>query len=463
MRLATRVALIGLAVLACTLVVVALLTYELLRVSGRRVADRALHRELDSVRAELVGRVQVDTFVTWPDLRDAAQRYLATHPPSYAHVTTLTIGEDRFEPRDAPPFPFDPEALAAARGTAGIRTLNTSRGPLRVLDAELMSGSQVIGRVTIASPLGHVERNAESALVRIAGAGAVALAMGGIVLVLATNRALRPAGDLAEAARRTGGADLNVRVPAPRRMDEIGVVAHEFNRMVDRLQHQADERRRLIGGVSHELRTPLAVARGHIELFEDLDGGGATQLAATGDPAVVQLLHVLRGELSRLERIADDLEAIAQGATGAPMEVGAVFAPDILDELRQRLTGLELTHVELDEAPPVVVMAEQHRVAQALLNLVVNAVTHTPAGTPVRVGAAVADGCLELVVADGGPGVDPAVRERVFEPFVSTRPDGGGLGLPVVKSLIEAQAGTVELCTGAGGTTVTVKLPLGAS
>jgi two-component system OmpR family sensor kinase len=133
-------------------------------------------------------------------------------------------------------------------------------------------------------------------------------------------------------------------------------------------------------------------------------------------------------------------------------------------ELRERVAGLGLDGVEVAEAPPVVIEADQQRLAQSLLNLVVNATTHTPDGTTVRVGAAVDGEWLRVTVADDGPGIDPSVRDRVFEPFVTTRSDGSGrgrgLGLAVVRTLTEAQGGRVDLTSSACGTTFDVYLRL---
>ena len=195
-------------------------------------------------------------------------------------------------------------------------------------------------------------------------AGAIGLVLGGSGLVLATRRALRPVRDLAETARSTSGGDLEARAPRPAHDDEIGELATEFNRMLDRLADHSEQRRRLVAAVSHELRTPLAVAQGHLEMFETL-GGDPERTAA--------LAGTLRAEVDRLSRIVDDLGALAFADGGLVVEFQPVFAPDVLDDLRQRLTGLGLDHVVVGGAPPVVVEADQARLAQSLLNLVMNA------------------------------------------------------------------------------------------
>jgi signal transduction histidine kinase len=243
-------------------------------------------------------------------------------------------------------------------------------------------------------------------------------------------------------------------MPEPERRDEIGVLAHEFNRMLDRIAAGEEERRRLLAAVSHELRTPLAVAQGHLEMFESAPPGD--------DAARAELAAVLRDELGRLARVVGDLTTVASGDGGYEVDAGPVFVPDVLDDLRARLPGLGLDHVTVAASPaPVVVAADQDRLAQSLLNLVVNADLHTPDGTAVTITAEVDGADVALAVRDDGPGLDPAVRDRAFEPFASTRSTGprrsSGLGLAVVKALTEAQGGTVELVTGPTGTTVTLR------
>ena len=457
MRLPTRLAVIGVGFLAATLLVVGLLAYEMIRASGRQEVDRILRRELEAVTAGfppmLAGKAQLNA----DDLRRAASQYLAIHPGSDRHLTVFSFGGDEISTRAGP------DRLVELRqdgrlpdGTLGrLTTADTPEGPVRVLAAPLAAGGVIAGRVTIAGPLHEAHDTAARSLVRMSVAGAIGLVLGGGGLVLATRRALRPVRALADTARATSGGDLEARAPEPTQQDEIGELATEFNRMLDRLRDHAEQRRRMVAAVSHELRTPLAVAQGHLEMFETLGGD---------HDSMVALVATLRAEVDRLSRIVDDLGALAHADGGPVVELQPVFAPDVFDDLRQRVAGLGLEHVVIGEAPPVVMEADQARLAQSLLNLVVNAAVHTPGGTAVRVDALRAEGELCLSVTDNGPGIDTAIRDVVFEPFVTTRADGSGrgagLGLAVVKTLTEAQQGTIQLDTGPTGTTVTIRLPL---
>ena len=460
MSLPTRVALIGIAALALTVAVVALITYQIVRVTGLQDVDDLLRRERDELVASFPGVLagaEADG-LTDDELRRAAQQYLAAHPGSDRHLTTITVAGDSFTTGDGPRVLVDLGAQDALPTAAPGRltTVDTAEGPVRVLSAALLAGGEEVGTATVASPLDEVRDDALTSLGRVAGAGAVALVLGALALVLSTRRALSPVADLAATARRTRGGDVGARAAEPTRNDELGELAREFNRMLDRIEADADDRRRIVAAVSHELRTPLAVARGHLELFEELD---------PGDPAAAaEVAATTRAELDRLARIVDDLAAVARGGEAADVAIGPVFAPDVIDDLRSRVAGLGLDGVDIADPPPVVVEADEQRLAQSLLNLVVNATTHTPPGTAVEVTSAVEADRLCLTVRDDGPGIDPAVRDRVFEPFVTTRDaasrGGRGLGLPVVRSLVEAQGGDVSLDTGDAGTTVRIRLPL---
>jgi signal transduction histidine kinase len=449
-RLSTRLALVAVVVLGLTLAAVALLTYQLVRVSGRQSVDAALRRELAALVTGLRDELPAGRAPTTADLGPAAERYLALHPGSDQHMTVIEVGGNRLTTREGPSdlAPLVRGDRLPAGEPGRLRTVDTPAGPVRVLASAVEADGRAVGTATIIGSLDDARSDASSARARVAAAGAAGLVVGGGALILVTRRALRPVAQLADAARATGGDDLSRRVPEPDRSDELGVLAHEFNRMLDRMAADADGRQRLLAAISHELRTPLAVARGHLEVF---DGTDPAELAA-----------VLNAELDRMTRIVADLSTVAGGEGGYDVQVVPVFVPDVIDDLRARLPGLGLDEVTVGPAPPVVVAADQDRLAQSLLNLVLNATVHTPEGTQVQVTATAGDGSVVLAVRDDGPGIDPSVRDRVFEPFVTTRPRRGegrstGLGLAVVKTLTEAQGGTVDLTTGDRGTTVALR------
>ncbi len=457
-----RVAAIGITVMALTLVIVALLTAELIQVSGRQELDRVLRQEIDEVRLGLPGELQAaagsDGVASAAELDLAAQRYLAVHPGSDRHLTVIEIGSHQLSTQDGPPAlqQLQLQGILPAGEPGSLLTVDSDAGPLRVLKTPLQTGSQDLGMVTVVGPLAVTRASAQDALVRIAAAGSVGLVLGGLLLLLAVRRALHPVRALAAAARSVDLTDLKSRVPVPHRRDEVGLMAREFNRMLERITKDQQQRRALLSAVSHELRTPLAVAQGHLELFGTLDGPDRASAADTA--------AVVRRELDRLSRILDDLTALSAGNLSAGTAQQPVFAPDVLTTLTRRLDALGIRDVHVAEAPPVVLLGDEDRLAQALVNLVLNARTHTPPTTPVRVGAHGVDDRIVFHVVDEGPGIDPAFQPLVFEPFMTTRPGcttrSSGLGLTVVKAVTEAQGGQLDLASDRLGTRVTLSFPV---
>lgn len=250
-------------------------------------------------------------------------------------------------------------------------------------------------------------------------------------------------------------ADLSARVPVPSTSDEITELATEFNRMLERIAEDDQTRRRYLAAISHEVRTPLAIAEGHLEVWQ--------RLGPTDGQTTSELATDVRRELERLRHVLDDLLAVARGAEDVAVRSEPVFLPDVIDALRSRSSGLGHAHINLEAPPPDVVLGDQARIEQTLLNLLKNAVEHNPPGTSVALRTRIQGEDVVFTVVDDGPGIPEEVRPRVFEPFVTTRGASAdrisGLGLAVVQSLTEAQGGYVSLDTGDTGTSVSVWLP----
>jgi len=456
-----RIAAIALATLAVTMLAAALLTAQLIRVEQRQDLDSVLRREVSALALglpdQLTAAAGSDGTADAAQVDRAVQQYLALHPGSQQHLTVITLGSRTISTQDGPPELVELNRAGSLPPSVDGRllTVASEAGPLRVLRTPVVSRGAQVAVVSVYGPLAPGLDQARQAFVRIGLASAVGLVLGGVVLLLALRKALRPVHELADAARSVDLRDLSSRVPEPGGNDEVAAMAGEFNRMLDRIRVDEDKRKELLAAISHELRTPLAVARGHLELLETL---GPEEGQTAADTAAVA-----RRELDRLGRIVNDLTALNAGANGTAVEIGPVFAPDVIDALRDRVIGLGYSSVEILDAPPVVLLGDEDRLTQALLALVVNAQTHTPPGTPVSVQTASVDGHVEFRVSDTGHGLAPEVAERAFEPFVTTKTLGAsrtsGLGLSVVKAITEAQGGNVALFSRPYGTEVTVLMP----
>lgn len=443
-----------------------LLSAQLLRVVGERDLDQSLNRELvrfnrsvETSAAEQGGPTTVAV------VERAVNDYYRLNPGSDTYLTVVRLGPDVFV------SPTPPAALAEVAARAGIppgtvdgyETLDSDAGPLRSLRSPIRvdgvdgvdGGSvQVVGSATPIS-----EATAES-LAGLAVPAGTSMLLGGSALALAIVRGLRPLRDLADTAQRTGRLEqLSQRVAEPARVDEVGILATEFNRMLGRLEDSARARTEFLAAVSHELRTPVTIARGHLETLE--------HSGAVDPERVLGTARVVREELTHVGRLVDDLLALAR----APLEDFVVPRDVPLDrlftDLELRLDGLRLTFVETLPAPERTIRADPARLQQALLNLAVNATVHSPPGTRVIVSAAVTGPRVVFAVADDGPGIPDGVVERVLEPFVRAdtdvgphgRHDSSGLGLAVVDAVARAHGGHVAVDTGPGGTTVSLGLP----
>jgi two-component system, OmpR family, sensor kinase len=460
--LLARIAAIALSVMALTMLLAAVLTQQLIRVEYRQELDRLLRQEMTEVQlglpAELEAATGPDGVADAAELELAVRRYLALNPGSDRHLTIIQVGSNVFSTRDGPPDLQQPQREnGLPPGIGGtLTTVGSSGGSLRMLTASLESNGSPIGTLTVVGPLAPGRAQATQAFGRIGLASAAGLLVGGVLLVFALKRALQPVHDLAAAARSADLGDLDVRVPEPDTRDEVATTAREFNRMLERIGDDEQRRTQLLSAISHELRTPLAVARGHLELLE--------MLGLDSRQTVVETAGVAREELDRLGRIVDDLTAINRGDRAAETAREPVFAPDVLEALQLRTTGLDLNGVTIEPAPPVVLIGDEDRMTQALLNLVMNAHTHTPPDTAITVDAVVEGDHLAFRVIDQGPGIEPALLPTVFDPFVTTKTKGAGrtsgLGLTVVKAVTEAQGGAVELSSGPHGTAVQLSFPL---
>ncbi|WP_088288122.1 HAMP domain-containing sensor histidine kinase [Kineosporia sp. A_224] len=446
-----RFTVVAAVVLALALAATVALAWELARLQGRAAVDERLDREREvfAVRAAalLVGS-------TGPaDLKRRFEGYLATQPGSALHMTVIRVDGGPVLTTATGPAPVavlrDGDRLPA--GVPGrVVTRATSEGDVRVLATPVTVDGRRVAVLEVDGWLGGVDHDATTLAGRVALAATLAGVLGVVVLALALRTATRPLRALHAAAERAGIGDLAVRVPDPGgRPDEVGDLARAFNGMLERISAEVAARTALFAAVSHELRTPVAVARGHLELLE-------TGIAADPDAS----LRLVGAELVRLSRLLDDLLLLAAADGDTFLVPTDVTVDRVVEEVRLRLVGLDLGDVAVEAVGPAgatTVRVDLDRVLQAVLNLVVNARRHTPAGTRVEVRVGVVDGALDVGVADDGPGIPEALRARVFEPFARGGRGSTGLGLAVVRAVATAHGGGVDLDSGPAGTTVRLR------
>ena len=234
---------------------------------------------------------------------------------------------------------------------------------------------------------------------------------------------------------------------------EVQRISQAVAGMAQTLQQRADYIATLATGVSHEFKTPLTSMRGAVELLRD-------HLDEMTPEELERFLHMLDRDAERLERLVGRLLELARAEVLRPGEETAEVVPCLENLVRRfREEGLEV-HLRAD--PASVQMAPE--ILEAIVaNLLDNARQHGGDEVQVRIEAKT-NGAeqLELVVADDGPGVSEANRERIFERFFTTARDrgGSGLGLPIVHALVEAHGGSLGFESSPGGTKVVVCLPI---
>lgn len=301
--------------------------------------------------------------------------------------------------------------------------------------------------------------------------GVVAAAVAASVLV---RRELAPLREVAATAREVtalrldeGAVGVTARVP-PWLTDpetEVGQVGGALNRMLGHVESALDARhrseqqvRQFVADASHELRTPLSTIQGYAELAARPDGGG---VGLSDAMAKVQV------ESARMADLVDDLLLLARLDAGRPLERSDVDLTRLVVETVDDARVVGSDHQWRLALPddPVVVVGDERRLHQVLANLVGNARRHTGPGTIVTVSAWVDGATARVAVRDNGPGIPPALRGREFERF--TRGDGSrarasggsGLGLSIVKAIVDAHGGAVRVRSGADGTVVELRLP----
>jgi heavy metal sensor kinase len=296
----------------------------------------------------------------------------------------------------------------------------------------------------------------------------LALLLGSYGGLLLANQALRPVDRLTRAAEHIAAGDLSQRVPEPARMDELGRLAATFNYMISRLQAAFERQKQFTSDASHELRTPLAVMRGDIEITLRRE-----RSAEEYKRALTSNLE----EIIRLSRLVEDLLTLARGDTGRiELRCEPVDLNDLCRRMTEYITPLAdhrdqtLTYEPPRgaETAPVMVSADVLRIKQLLLNLLDNAIKYTPLRGRVALRLKTEDKVAVITVADTGRGIPsedlPHIFERFFRRSAKTADRtaaGFGLGLSIVKWIVDSHGGRIEAKSEVGkGTEFMVRLPL---
>ena len=372
-----------------------------------------------------------------------------------ARAVAVTGGA-RLEVRDAAGNVVSTPGRGLGMGPGGGMMAAGGTGP--TLSAPVTASGATVGTVTLrfaSDALPPAESRLRDALSRTAVYGAlaatlVALAVGYGVAIGIT----RPLERLTHAVQRLAAGDRSARanLAAP---GELGVLAHEVDRMAAKLEREDELRKALTADVAHELRTPVSILRAHLEAIVD----GVEQPT----PSLMRSLHE---EVLSLGGLIEDLQTLsAAEAAGLQLEAAPVDLAEIARASVELLRpAAEAAEVDLLlETEHATVRGDAARLAQVVRNLVLNALKFTPPGGAVEVTVSRSGERALLRVRDTGAGIPAADLPHVFERFwrgssaAGTR--GSGVGLAVVQELVRAHDGTVRAESSPGqGATFTVEL-----
>jgi signal transduction histidine kinase len=288
----------------------------------------------------------------------------------------------------------------------------------------------------------HAQRMYDQSVSTVVVAAVVVAALASIGLAVFMARMLaRPLAEVGAAARRVAAGDYAARVPRDG-PEELASLADSFNQMAAGLERQEQMRRDFIANAAHELRTPLTNLQGYLEALRDG--------VITADRATYESLW---DEAERLVRLSRSLDALADrdAATARPAAVELDLAAAIRAALDLAAPTLERAGLELvvDVPGRLPARANPDDLAQVLSNLISNAARYTPAGGTVTVRAERRPADLLVSIANSGEGIPTDDLERVFERFYRVEKSrdrargGAGIGLAIVKQLVEAAGGEV--------------------
>jgi two-component system, OmpR family, sensor kinase len=314
-------------------------------------------------------------------------------------------------------------------------------GRIRLL-VRRVSRAGVLVSLGVGESLDPVEHAEHDVAAVFAVAGSLALLAALLVVSLVSSGVLRPLRRITATAARVDAGDLTPRLATDQRDPaEVRILAHALDHMLGRLADAFARQRAFAADASHELRTPLTAIRGQLEV-----------LALSANPSAVEVRRVesvVRRELVRMELLVDDLLLLARSDEGPPPQLEEVnlgaLAAEVLEGLRHSADRRFVT----DGDAVATVRADPHRIARAIQNLVRNAMEHTDPGGLVRVVVEADHDTASVAVEDDGPGVPADQRDAIFDRFHRTDSSrsrlggGAGLGLAIVRAIIEAHGGRV--------------------
>lgn len=406
-----------------------------------KTLDETLAREAAAFEAAIAGSPAGQPLI------DATRRYLSERQTEGAGLDPIllvtfpdgrTISNSDIRIEDAAGL-ADP---ASQSGAGRYATIDAGSQTYRVLSVSLRSRGVDAGVFRAALSTEAIRGTGQGLALDVAAAGLLALALGLPLAYVATRRALKPLARMAadaEAISKPGSAS-SIAYEGP--SDELGTLAGALNGMLARLEKSAADQRAFVADASHELRTPVAVIRGNAELLRT----GAIH----GEDAV-DALQRIESESERMSKLLDELLALARLEATGRARLQPLCARVLLDEAAARGRALGSQRITVEGSCDEWISGDPDLLDQALVNLMRNAVAHTPEDGSILLACSRSDDSILLTVTDDGPGIEESEIARIFDRFrragASERngdTGGAGLGLAIAKRLVELHDGSIS-------------------
>ncbi len=328
-----------------------------------------------------------------------------------------------------------------------------------------------LGSVIVSSSLESVNRTLKELALLFFLISLILLALIGFIGRAFIRISLKPLSEVEVTAAAIAEGDLSARLPESKPTTEVGKLTTSLNRMLGRIEESFALRvesesklRRFVADASHELRTPLTAIRGFAELHR--------QGAVSGEEKTKELIGRIEKESIRMGSLVEDLLLLARMDQTPEWAKDPVDVDLLIQEVVASARAAGPDHpITLDlPAGDNFVLGDSVRIHQAVANLLANARTHTPTGTPISISVNQLEHELSITVADKGPGLSQADQEKIFERFyradssrARTKGEGSGLGLSIVDAVMKAHNGSVTVKSELGqGCEFTLHFPLNA-
>jgi signal transduction histidine kinase len=427
-----------------------LVVYQALLIRLDQRIEEELRQEVAELRSLAGGRDPVTGRRFGTNADRIFTVYLQRNVPSENEaLITFLDGQPYRRSHQPVPYQLDTDPAIVARWASLTRSdrgrVDTPAGRVDYLAVPLDTGARTPG-VFVAAIFRDREKGEVNAAIAAAGSfGLAVLLIASLIAWRLANRVIKPVTELTKTARSISETDLSARIPEHGR-DEVAQLAATFNGMLGRLERAFESQRRFLDDAGHELKTPLTIVRGHLELLDD-------------DPdARRETLALVLDELDRMTRIVGDVLLLARHERSDFLELSTVDVGILTDELHAKAQALAPREWVLEARARGVIVADRHRLTQAVMQLALNAARYSPPDEAIRLGSSISDGEARFWVRDRGPGVPLAEQRTIFERFQrgadTRRWEGAGLGLAIVKAIAEAHHGRVELLSrpGSGAT-----------